>query len=76
MTPGGFDLATAREIVGDAFARTIEAKARTDADAMEFSPPAISGATYWGKVLKEMQVVVYTEQYTKRLARNARKGMQ
>ena len=74
MTPGSFDPATAREITGDELARTIEAKARQDADAENFDPPAVDGATYWDKAQKEMRVVIYREQYTKRLARNARKA--
>ena len=74
MTPGSFDPTTAREITGDELARTIEAKARKDADAENFDPPAVDGATYWDKVQKEMRVVIYREQYTKRLARNSRKA--
>lgn len=73
MTPGSFDPITAREITGDELARTIEAKARQDADAGNFEPPAVDAATYWDKVQKEMRFVVYREQYTKRRARNARK---
>jgi len=74
MTPGSFDPTTAREIAGDELARTIEAKARQDADAENFDPPTVDGATYWDKAQKEMRVVIYREQYTKRLARNARKA--
>jgi uncharacterized protein involved in high-affinity Fe2+ transport len=74
MTPGSFDPITAREITGDDLARTIEAKARQDADTGTFAPPVRDGATYWDNVQKQMQVVIYQEQYTKRLARNARKA--
>jgi len=73
VTPESFDLTTAREVVGDSLARTIEAKARQDADAQNFDPPTPSEATYWDRALKEFETVVYREQYAKRLARNARK---
>ena len=74
MTPGSFDHITAREVIGDDLARSIEAKARTDADSGTFDPPAVRGAgTYWGKVQHEMEFIAYREQYGKRLARNARK---
>lgn len=73
MTPMSFDLATARETIGDDFARVIEAKARKDADEEKFNPPSVDGSSYWDKAQKEMEFVIYREQYTKRLARNARK---
>lgn len=75
MTPLSFDPATARQITGDAQARTIEAKARADADAQSFDPPKITAATYWGQVQDQMAAVVYREQYTRRKARNERKGL-
>lgn len=70
---GSFDPTTAREITGDAFSRTIETKARQDADVGNFDPPSVYGSTYWENVQNEMRVVIYREQYTKRIARNARK---
>jgi len=73
MIPGSFDHTTAREIIGDGFARTIEEKARKDADAENFDPPIVDGKTYWENVTKEMRVIVYREQYKKRIARNLRK---
>ena len=73
MIPGGFDPITAREIIGDELARTIETKARQDADTENFDPPAIDGSTYWGNVQKEMRVVIYREQYARRITRNIRK---
>ena len=76
MTPMSFDPATAREVTGDAQARTIEAKARADADAQTFDPPKITAATYWGQVQDQMAAVVYREQYMRRKARNERKGLQ
>ena len=73
MTPGSFSTITAREITGDELARVIEAKSRQDADAKRFDPPVVHGDTYWENVQHEMQVVIYRDQYAKRLARNARK---
>lgn len=72
MTPGSFDPVTARAVVGDEEARAIEAKARADANAGAYSPPPVSGATYWAKVQAEMRVVVYREQFKKRTDRNQR----
>ena len=74
MKPLHFDATTAREIVGDAQARSIEAKARADADAHVFAPPVAEAKTYWGQVQGQMREIVYAEQYAKRLARNARKA--
>lgn len=73
MTPGSFDPATAREVIGDGFSRTIEAKARADADAGIFDPPSAEGATYWDAAQKHMQASIYCEQHAKRMARNERK---
>ena len=73
MTPLSFDSTTAREIVGDVLARVIEAKARLDADSECFDAPLVYGATYWTTVQSAMRVVIYREQYTKRMARNERK---
>lgn len=74
MTPLSFDPDTAREMVGDQDARSIEAKARSDADALAYSPPApCDGASYWEQVLDEMRHTVYFHQYKKRMDRNARK---
>ncbi len=73
MTPRSFDAETAREVTGDTEARAIEAKARADADAQTFDPPAVDGFTYWDQVQAQMRAIVYREQYTKRAARNERK---
>jgi hypothetical protein len=74
MTPLSFDPTTAREVTGDAEARAIEAKARADADEQTFCPPATNGGeTYWGQVQAAMRLIVYREQYTKRMSRNERK---
>lgn len=73
ITPGSFDHDTAREMVGDAHARVIEAKARNDADSANFDPPKLEGATYFAQVQAQMRIVVYTTQYHKRAARNERK---
>ena len=74
MTPLSFDAQTAREIVGDAEARVIEAKARADADAGGWDAPKVDGVTYWSKVQAQMSVIVYREQFFKRKARNERKN--
>lgn len=74
MTPGSFDHQTARQITGDAESRTIEAKARQDADAKTWEPPSLGGETYWGQVQAEMRLAVYREQWSKRNDRNERKG--
>ena len=69
-----FDAATARQVVGDAHARRIEAKARVDADTEVFAPPSTDfGETYWGQVQAEMCHVLYRTQYMNRLARNERR---
>ena len=74
MKPLSFDHGTAREVTGDALARIIEAKAREDADALNFDPPKYaSGETYWGQVQASMHLVTYLSQYAKRAARNERK---
>ncbi len=75
MTPLAFDAETARHVVGDAESRTIEAKARTDADADRFDPPRyVDGCTYWDAVTNSMRVVVYREQFRRRKARLERKA--
>lgn len=73
ITPGSFDLITAREITGDSLARNIEGKARQDADVEGYDPPKVDGEFYWQKVERQMQAIVYHEQYKKRLERNNRK---
>lgn len=72
MTPGGFDLSTAREVVGDGAARAIESKARQDADTGRCEPPFACGDTYWDAALAGMRTVIYNEQHAKRRARIAR----
>ena len=76
MTPLSFDLTTARAIVGDTESRVIEDKARKDADRQAFEPlePVFNGGGYWSGVQESMRMVVYREQYTKRLERNRRKS--
>lgn len=71
MTPGSFDIETAKEFVGDEATRVIEGKARADADAGNFDQPAYGDkpTSYWGGVSEEMPRVVYTAAYQKRLAR-------
>ena len=76
MTPGSFNAETAREIVGDARARAIEAEARADADSGAFNLPNRhhAGQTYWDGVDAEMERVVYAAQHAKRLERIKRKA--
>jgi hypothetical protein len=75
MTPRSFDPQTSREMVGDERARTIEAKARQDADSGIYSPPEPSGfVTYWGQAQDEFARAVYAAQWGKRKARNERKA--
>ena len=76
MTPLSFDPTTARTIVTDAMARPLEAKAKADADAGVFDPPAsvFDHSTYWGGVEDSMRWVLYRDTHAKRLARNVRKA--
>ena len=69
MTPKSFDIDTCKEVVGDARMRTIEAKARQDADNGVMDVPAIAKGTYWDVVYSVMEAVVYTTAHEKRLAR-------
>lgn len=76
MTPKSFDAETSREMVGDERARTIETKARADADAGVYDPPAAAEAlSFWGQYQEEFARVVYSAQYKKRIDRNARKAL-
>lgn len=75
MTPLSFDAVTARTIVTDHLARPLEAKAKADADAGVFDPPArYDHSTYWGGVEDSMRWVLYRDTHAKRLARNVRKA--
>lgn len=75
MKPGSFDFDTSREAIGDSRARTIEAKARADAETGTRMPPERgSAATYWGQVMQEFEAVVYSVTFERRTARIARKG--
>jgi hypothetical protein len=68
MTPKSFDIDTCKEVVGDARMRTIEAKARQDADngiLQKFQP----SETYWEKVESIMEHVIYTTAHKKRIER-------
>jgi hypothetical protein len=74
MQPLSFDPQTAREVLGDKQAREIESAARNDADLLQQKQPPRTGETYWDQVQDEMRIVLYREQYTKRVARNRRKA--
>lgn len=71
MTPGAFDIGTAREIVGDARTRAIESAAREDAAAGVFKPsiPLRSGGAYWDSVVSEMEARIWHAAHRKRIAR-------
>lgn len=69
MTPKSFDIATAKEYVGDARMREIETKARTDADANAYAPPhglRAVFASYASEVAGQMKDIVYLHAYKKR----------
>jgi hypothetical protein len=68
MTPKSFDIDTAKEIVGDARMRTIEAKARQDADNGVMDTPRAQG-TYWDGIRSGMEYIVYVTAHHKRLER-------
>lgn len=74
MKPGSFDPATCRELVGDERARSIEAKARADADAGILQGPS-SGGSYWDEVKHWAEYTTYLTQHKKRTERNARKAV-
>jgi len=69
MTPQSFDIDTAKEIVGDTRMRTIEAKARQDADSGIMDKPARAAGTYWDVIRSDMEYVVYITAHHKRLER-------
>jgi len=69
MTPQSFDIDTAKEIVGDARMRVIEAKARQDADNGVMDEPAQAEGSYWDVVRSDMEYVVYVTAHHKRLER-------
>lgn len=75
MTPQSFEISTSKEITGDARCRSIESKARLDADAGNYDPPKITTpSSYWAKAQEDFEVVVYFSQYKKRIDRNLRKA--
>jgi hypothetical protein len=70
ITPKSFDIDTAKEMLGDARMRVVEAKARADADAgISDSPKRDNNASYWDRVMCDMEFVVYTTTHHKRLER-------
>lgn len=72
MTPKSFDIDTCKEVVGDARMRTIEAKARQDADNGIMDAPTDVEGTYWDRAYAYMEYVVYTTAHHKRMERVAR----
>jgi hypothetical protein len=81
MTPGQFDAATCRELLGDQRARIVEASARGHADAADinnpgeaYSPPRIpAGTTYWDGIVAEAERITYYQAFQRRLERMRRK---
>jgi hypothetical protein len=71
MTPKSYDIDTAKEIVGDARMRVIEAKARQDAEngVMDGMANVETEVSYWDRVVQSMELVVYDAAYRKRLER-------
>lgn len=79
MTPKSFDVATAKEWIGDDRMRTLEAKARSDAENGKegFDPPKFSNTgNYATQVSQSMDATVYFNAFQKRLERNLRKANQ
>lgn len=73
MTPNAFDTATCKEVAGDARTRTIEGKARVDADRGSFDPPAeVTSGSYWSQVTDNMERIIYVIAHGKRLERIGR----
>jgi hypothetical protein len=71
MTPRSFDVDTAKEMVGDARMRVLEAKARQDADngVRDGMAHRKVKVNYWDRVMQSMELVVYDAAYRKRLER-------
>jgi hypothetical protein len=70
MTPKSFDIDTAKEMLGDSRMRTVEAKARADADnGISDSPKRVPGATYWDGIQNDMEYVVYVAAHHSRMQR-------
>ena len=72
MTPKSFDIDTAKEIVGDARMRNIEAKAWQDADNGVMDKSLRAEGTYWDGIRSDMEYIVYTITHHKRMERVAR----
>ena len=74
MTPGSFDTATCRGIVGDGRARYIESKAREAAEnGVPLVRPNSQSRTYWEGVQEEAEWRVACAAYSARMARIERK---
>lgn len=67
-----FDIDTAKEVVGDARVRNIEAKARADAEAGKRDAPIRVKGTYWDGIQSDMEFIVYITAHQKRLDRMER----
>jgi hypothetical protein len=70
MIAKSFDDSTCREVTGDGRSKSIEEKARKDAETANYDPPKISKTgSYWSEVTETMEMYVYIAAYKKRVAR-------
>lgn len=81
MTPGSFDLKTAKEVIGDNRMRAVEAMARADADLADLAAPFGTArlideapTSYWEQVREQCSRVVYHDAFFTRICRRERKG--
>ncbi len=72
MIPKSFDIDTCKEVIGDERMRTIEAKARQDADNGVMDKPARAAGNYWDGIRSDMEYIVYITAHHKRLERQQR----
>ena len=72
MKPKSFDIDTAKEIFGDSRMRTIEEKARHDADSGIMDAPKQVKGTYWDGIQSDMDYIVYIHAHHKRTQRMQR----
>lgn len=70
MKAQSFDLITCRDCVGDERSRTLESKARKDAERNVYEPPHKQLAeTYWDAVRDSMELLVYRAAFQRRKER-------
>lgn len=72
MTPKSFDIDTAKEMIGDARMRVIEAKARADTEVgVKDTPKPVIGS-YWDRIRGDMEYIIYIYTHQKRTERMER----